>query len=131
MTKGSGSMEKRYTQDHEWIMMDGDEAIVGITDYAQHQLGDVVFVELPEIGKSFGKGDEIAVVESVKAASEIYAPIGGEIIATNLALESSPSHVNEQPEDGGWFVRIKPSNVNDLQHLMDEEAYQNFLETIQ
>ena len=124
-------MEKRYTQEHEWIRIEGEEAVVGISDYAQAQLGDVVFVELPEVGKSFAKGEEIAVVESVKAASEIYAPISGKVSAVNDSLEATPSRVNEQPEDDGWFLKLVPDDKADLDALMNEDAYHDFLETIQ
>ena len=113
----------KYTEDHEWIATDGDVATVGITDYAQKALGDVVFVELPEVGASFSSGDEVAVVESVKAASEVYAPLDGEIVEVNGDLEGDPSLVNSAPTTDGWFFKIKLANVGDLDGLMDEEAY--------
>ncbi len=113
----------KYTEDHEWIDVDGDIATVGITDYAQKALGDVVFVELPETGASFSAGDEVSVVESVKAASEVYAPLTGEITEINEALEGDPSLVNTSPTADGWFFKMKLANVGDLDGLMDEEAY--------
>ncbi|WP_421785828.1 glycine cleavage system protein GcvH [Hyphobacterium sp.] len=116
-------MSVKYTKDHEWVKVDGDEAIVGITAYAAEQLGDVVFVELPETGASFGQGDEMAVVESVKAASEVYAPVSGEVIAVNDALEGEPQKVNESPDNEGWFVKLKLSDKSQLDGLMDDAAY--------
>lgn len=116
-------MSIHFTKDHEWIRVEGDEAVVGITAYAAEQLGDVVFVELPATGKSFGQGDEMAVVESVKAASEVYAPVSGEIVAVNDALEDAPQTVNEAPTGDGWFVRIKLADKSQLDGLMDEAAY--------
>ncbi|WP_323762149.1 glycine cleavage system protein GcvH [Maricaulis sp.] len=116
-------MTTRYTEDHEWITVDGDIATVGITAFAAGQLGDVVFVELPEVGKTLAKGDEFAVVESVKAASEVYAPVDGEITAVNDALEGEPAKVNEDATGEGWFVKIKLSDAAQLDGLMDEAAY--------
>ncbi|MCC5995940.1 MAG: glycine cleavage system protein GcvH [Oceanicaulis sp.] len=116
-------MTTRYTKDHEWIRIDGDIAVVGITAYAAEQLGDVVFVELPEIGKTVAQGDELAVVESVKAASEVYAPASGEVIAVNEALEGAPAMVNEAPGGEGWFVKLKLSAPDELDAMMDEAAY--------
>ncbi len=113
----------KYTDDHEWIDADGDVATVGITNYAQNALGDVVFVELPEVGATFSAGDEVAVVESVKAASEVYAPLDGEIVEVNADLEGDPSLVNSAPTEGGWFFKIKLANVGDLDGLMDQAAY--------
>lgn len=115
--------ETRYTKDHEWIRVDGEEGVMGITAYAADQLGDVVFVELPEVGKTVKQGDELAVVESVKAASEVYAPISGEIIAVNEALEGEPGKVNEAPDTEGWFVKIKVADAGELAGLMDDAAY--------
>ncbi len=117
----------RISEDHEWVSVDGDTATVGITDYAQNALGDVVFVELPEVGANVAKGDEVAVVESVKAASEIYAPVTGEIIAVNGALEDAPDKINQSPLDDGWLFRIKLGNAGELDELMDEEAYAAFV----
>lgn len=113
----------KFTEDHEWIDGDGDVVTVGITDYAQNALGDVVFVELPDVGGTFSKGDEVAVVESVKAASEVYAPLDGEIVEINDALEGEPGLVNSSPTEGGWFFRIKLDNTSDLGGLMDKAAY--------
>jgi len=118
----------RFTKDHEWVKVDGDEATVGITDYAQSQLGDVVYVELPDVGRSVTAGGEPAVVESVKAASEIYAPLTGEVSAVNDALADSPSTVNDDAEGSGWFMKIKFSDKGELDELMDEAAYKAFVE---
>jgi glycine cleavage system H protein len=123
-------MATRYTSDHEWIRLDGDVAAVGISDYAQEQLGDVVFVELPEIGKMLDKGAEAAVVESVKAASEIFAPVAGEVVAVNEALADEPGRVNTSPENEGWFLKLKVADASALDALMDADAYKAFLETI-
>jgi glycine cleavage system H protein len=120
----------RYTKDHEYIRIEGDTGTVGITDYAQEQLGDVVFVELPDIGKTVTKGSETAVVESVKAASEIFAPVSGEVVAVNGALEGAPGTVNEDPSGKGWFLKIKLKNPAELEGLMTEQQYQEFLKTI-
>ena len=118
-----------YSEDHEWIEVDGDTGAVGITDHAQEQLGDVVFVELPEIGRTVLKGDDMAVVESVKAASEIYAPVGGEVVAVNETLEDNPAAVNEDAEGDGWFVRLKLADATELADLMDAEAYAAFVDS--
>lgn len=123
-------MTTRYTRDHEWIRLDGDTATVGISDYAQEQLGDIVFVELPEVGKKLAKGAEAAVVESVKAASEIFAPVAGEVIEINDALADAPGAVNDDPEGAGWFLKLKLENRADVDALMDSAAYKAFLETI-
>jgi len=123
-------MTTRYTREHEWIRLDGDTALVGISQYAQEQLGDIVFVELPAVGKKLAKGDEAAVVESVKAASEIFAPVAGEVVEINQALSDAPGTVNSEPETGGWFLKLKVANRADLDSLMDEAAYKAFLETI-
>ena len=120
----------RYTKDHEWIRVDGDVGTVGITNYAQQQLGDIVFVELPEIGKKLTKGDEAAVVESVKAASEVFAPASGEVIAVNGGLENSPATVNEDAQGNGWFLRLRLARPDELDELMTAEAYEQFLESI-
>ena len=121
-------MSTRYTEDHEWITVEGDVATVGITTYAQEQLGDVVFVELPEVGRKVSKGDEAAVVESVKAASEVYAPLDGEVVGANDVLADEPGKVNEDPEGAAWFVKIKMSDAGQLDGLMDEAAYKAHLE---
>jgi len=119
-------MSTRYTNDHEWVRIDGDTALIGISNYAQEQLGDIVFVELPEIGKFLKKGDEIAVVESVKAASEVYAPAGGEVVAANSALADDPEKVNAAAETDGWLIRVKLADATDLEPLMDGDAYRAF-----
>lgn len=120
--------EIRFTDQHEWVRVDGDTATVGITDYAQEQLGDVVYVELPEVGKSLAAGDEAAVVESVKAASEVYAPVSGEIVEVNGDLEGAPGGVNEDAMGRGWFVKMKLSDTSELSKLMDEDAYKAFVD---
>jgi glycine cleavage system H protein len=120
--------EKRYTEDHEWVMVSGDEATVGISNHAQEQLGDIVFVELPDVGKALAKGKEAAVVESVKAASEIYAPADGEVLAVNEALNDEPGKVNSDPEGGGWFFKMKLKDASQVTSLMDEAAYKAFIE---
>lgn len=121
-------MTRYFTQDHEWIEVEGDAATVGITDYAQGQLGDIVFVELPEAGRVVEKGKEAAVVESVKAASDVYAPVSGTVTEANAALEADPSLVNSAPEGEGWFFRLTLSDRGELDGLMDASAYQNFVE---
>lgn len=120
----------RYTKDHEYIRVDGDVAVGGITDYAQSQLGDVVFVELPAAGKSFGTGEQVAVVESVKAASEVYAPVSGEVVEVNSELEGAPAMVNEDSAGKGWFVKIRVADQGELAALMDEAAYSEYLKTL-
>ena len=122
--------DTKYTKDHEYIRMDGDVAIVGISDYAQSQLGDVVFVELPKLGKALSKGDEAAVVESVKAASEVYAPVSGEVTEINAALEGQPGAINEDPEGSGWFMKVKLSDPSELAGLMSEADYKAYLASI-
>jgi glycine cleavage system H protein len=121
-------MTIRYTKEHEWVKVDGDTATVGISPYAQEQLGDVVFVELPEVGKKVEKGKEMAVVESVKAASEVYAPISGEIAEVNNALTDAPATVNEDALGKGWFAKIKLANKGELDGLMDEAAYKAYVD---
>lgn len=123
-------MDRRYTKDHEWVQLEGDTATVGITVYAQSQLGDVVFVELPEIGKALDKGAEAAVVESVKAASDVYAPLSGEVTAVNDALEGAPATVNEDAEGKGWFLRLKVADAKQMDELMTADQYKAFLETL-
>ncbi|TMM47291.1 glycine cleavage system protein GcvH [Qipengyuania marisflavi] len=119
-------MARYFTEDHEWIDVDGDTATVGITDYAQGQLGDIVFVELPDAGAKVAKGKDAAVVESVKAASDVYAPITGEVTEGNPALEDDPALVNSDPEDGGWFFKLTIADTGELDGLMDEAAYKSF-----
>ena len=120
--------EIRFSKDHEWVKVDGDVATIGITPYAQEQLGDVVFVELPDVGKQVAKGKELAVVESVKAASEVYAPLSGEVIEVNSALTDAPATVNEDALGKGWFAKVKVSNKGELGELMDEAAYKTYVE---
>jgi len=123
-------MTTRYTKDHEYIRIEGDTGIVGITDYAQSQLGDVVYVELPAVGKSVAKGGEAAVVESVKAASEVYAPVSGEVTAVNSVLEGAPGTVNEDPVERGWFFKLKLANAAELDGLMGEDEYRDYVQSI-
>jgi glycine cleavage system H protein len=123
-------MTIRYTKEHEYIRFEGDTGVVGITDYAQSQLGDVVFVELPIIGRSLAKGDEAAVVESVKAASEIYAPVSGEVAAINTDLEGTPAVVNEDAAGRGWFFKMKLKDPAELDSLMSEAEYADFTASI-
>ena len=118
-----------FSKDHEWVAIDGDTATVGITDHAQAALGDVVFVEPPEVGAPLGKGDHAAVVESVKAASEIYAPVGGEVIEANAALVEDPALVNRAAESDGWFFKLRAADA-DTSGLMDRAAYDAYLETL-
>ncbi len=117
----------KYAKSHEWLVMDGDIATVGITFYAQEQLGDVVFVELPDVGKKVAVGGEIAVVESVKAASEIYSPVSGEVVETNSALQDTPELINQAPEAEGWIYKIKLSDKNELEVLLDENHYKRLV----
>lgn len=119
-----------FTKDHEWIVVDGDVATVGITGYAAEQLGDVVFVEVPEVGKTIKQGEALAVVESVKAASDVYAPVSGEVVEANGELSDSPETVNATPEAGGWFAKIKLSNPAEVDALMDRTAYEAFLSSL-
>lgn len=122
--------EIRFTDQHEWVRIEGDVATVGITDYAQEQLGDVVYIELPEVGREVEQGDEAAVVESVKAASEVYAPISGEVLEVNADLEGAPGSINEDAMGRGWFLKLKIADKTELSKLMDEDAYKAFLETL-
>jgi glycine cleavage system H protein len=117
----------KYFEDHEWAKMEKDQAVIGISDYAQDQLGDIVFVELPQVGDTFEKGVEFGTVESVKAVSELYMPLGGEVIAVNETLEESPELVNNEPYSGGWMIKIKPSNADEVDQLMSKEAYLDML----
>ena len=121
-------MTKYYTEEHEWIVVAGNVATLGITDYAQAQLGDVVFVEVPTVGRKVKKGEETAVVESVKAASEVYSPVTGTVVEANEPLANSPITVNEDPEGAGWFCRIEMSDPAELEVLMDEAAYKAFVD---
>ena len=120
----------KFTKDHEWVSLDGDIATVGISKHAADALGDVVFVEVPEVGKTVSKGDSFAVVESVKAASDVYAPVSGEVVEANDALSSAPETVNAAPEGDGWFAKIKISDASQLDALMDQAAYDEYLTTL-
>src|ERR1700742_2039487 len=120
-------MSRYFTEDHEWIDVDGATATVGITDYAQSQLGDIVFVEVPDAGRAVSKGDDAAVVESVKAASDVYAPVSGSVIEGNAALADNPGLVNEDPEGEGWFFKLTLSDESELEGLMDDAKYQDFV----
>ena len=117
----------KYSKEHEWVRIEGDVAVIGISDYAQAQLGDVVFVELPEVGKQVVKNGEAAVVESVKAASEVYAPVSGEVVEVNDTLSDEPEMVNSAPTGDGWFIKIRISDPSELDGLMDEAAYMAFV----
>ncbi len=117
----------KYTEEHEWLLPEGDVLVVGVTEHAAEQLGDVVFVDLPEPGTAVTKGDEVAVIESVKAASDILAPVDGEIVEVNEALTDNPGLVNEDPLGKGWFFKIKPANMSDIDEFMDEAAYKEFI----
>ena len=119
--------DTRYSKDHEWVRREGDTATIGITDYAQNQLGDVVYVELPAIGRKVEQGGDAAVVESVKAASEVYAPVAGEVVAVNEILSGEPGRVNADPQGEGWFFKLKLSDPKQLDALMDEAAYKSFV----
>ncbi len=120
-------MTKRYSKDHEWVEVSGDVATIGITEHAQEQLGDVVFVELPAVGKSVTKGGAAAVVESVKAASDVYAPLTGEVVAINDAIVADPAKVNQEAEGSAWFMKVKLANKSELDGLMDKAGYDAFL----
>jgi glycine cleavage system H protein len=120
-------MTTRYTKDHEWVRMEGGVAVIGISTYAAEQLGDVVYVELPDEGAEFAAGADMAVVESAKAASDVYAPIAGTVVAANDALAGQPDLVNQAPEGEGWFVKIRPANAADVGALMDEAAYADYV----
>ena len=119
-------MARYFTDEHEWIDLEGDTATVGITDFAQGQLGDIVFVELPEVGTMVEKGKDAAVVESVKAASDVYAPLSGEVVEVNDGLEEDPALVNSSPEEDGWFFKMTVSDKSELDGLMDDKAYKSF-----
>jgi glycine cleavage system H protein len=122
--------ETRYTDQHEWIRLEGDTATVGITKHAAEALGDVVFVEVPSVGKAVSAGGEAAVVESVKAASDVYSPAGGTVAEANSVVEATPSMVNEDPEGAGWFFKLSGVNKGDFDKLMDADAYKKFLDTL-
>ena len=118
----------KYTKEHEWLSLDGDVAVIGITEHAQEQLGDIVYVELPEVGDTFATGDEFGSVESVKAVAEVFMPIAGEIVAINEALEDAPETVNKDPHDDGWLLKLKIEDPSELDDLMDHEAYEEFIQ---
>ena len=120
----------RFTKEHEWAKLEGDHAVVGISAYAAEQLGDVVFVELPDVGKTLKAGDNLAVVESVKAASDVYAPVSGEVVEVNTALAETPEAVSEGAETNGWFAKIRLSDPAEPERLMDKAAYDAFLQTL-
>jgi glycine cleavage system H protein len=120
-------MAIKFSEEHEWIRVEGDTGTIGITQYAQEQLGDVVFVDVPAVGRKVTKGESIAVVESVKAASDIYAPVSGEVVEANAALSETPGDVNTEPMGKGWFFKIKLENASELDGLMDEAAYNAFV----
>jgi glycine cleavage system H protein len=123
-------MPRYFTEEHEWIEVDGDTATIGITDYAQGQLGDIVFVEVPSAGTALAKGKEAAVVESVKAASDVYSPVSGTVTEGNAALEDDPALVNSAPESDGWFFKLTMADKGELAGLMDEERYKAFVATL-
>ena len=122
-------MTTLFTSDHEWLRIEGDVATIGVTDYAQSQLGDVVFVELPKVGRALKKAEAAAVVESVKAASDVYAPVSGEVVEANSALEADPSLVNTDPQGEGWFFKLSLSDPSELDGLMDEAGYKAFCDS--
>ena len=122
--------DTRYTKEHEWVRLDGEIATVGISDHAQAQLGDIVFVELPEVGRTVSRGDAMAVVESVKAASDVYAPVGGEVVEANGKLNDDPALVNSGAESDGWFCRIRLADAGEVEQLMDAGAYKAFVESM-
>ncbi len=122
--------ELRYSEEHEWVRVEGDIAVIGISDYAQDQLGDVVFVELPEPGRAVAKGEEAAVVESVKAASEVYSPVSGEVVEVNEPLADDPGLVNREPTAGGWFMKVRMADPGEVEALLDEAAYDSFVSAL-
>ena len=122
--------DRRYSKDHEYVALEGDIATLGISDYAQSQLGDIVFIELPDVGKKVAKGKEIAVIESVKAASEVYSPVGGEVVEVNPQLGETPALVNDDPLGRGWLVKVRISDPGECASLMDDAAYSSFLKTL-
>ena len=119
--------EKKYSKDHEWVLIENEIATVGITNYAQESLGDIVFIELPKIGRLVNAGDQVGVIESVKAASELYTPVSGEIIEVNNELQNSPQIINEDPENTGWFMKIKLNNADELKKLMNLNEYKEII----
>lgn len=119
-----------FTTDHEYVRVDGDSGIVGVTDYAQAQLGNIVFIELPPVGKKIRKGEPLATVESVKAASELFSPVSGEVVEVNSALEKTPAQVNEDPLGGGWFVKLRLADAGELTGLLDEAAYETHVQSL-
>ena len=121
--------ELKFTKDHEWVRQDGDAAVIGITDHAQNALGDVVFVELPEVGREVAAGEACAVVESVKAASDVYAPIAGRVVEVNAALAEDPALINQDPTGQGWFFKLEPKDPAEIAALLDEAAYARFVES--
>ncbi len=123
-------MSRYFTEEHEWVDVEGDTATVGITEYAQEQLGDIVFVETPDVGAELSQGDDAAVVESVKAASDVYAAVSGEVVEVNETLEEEPALVNSSAEEDGWFFRITLSDKAELEDLMDEKAYKAFVDNL-
>lgn len=123
-------MSLYFTKEHEWIRVDGDTATIGISDHAQEQLGDIVFAEVPDAGRHLGKGQEAAVVESVKAASDVYSPVSGEVVDGNSKVADDPSIVNSDPEGEGWFFKLKLDNPSELDGLMDESAYREWVKTL-
>ena len=123
-------MSLYFTKEHEWVRVEGDVATVGISDHAQEALGDIVFAEVPDEGKAVSKGDDCAVVESVKAASDVYAPVSGDLIEGNSALADDPSLINRDPEGEGWFFKLKLSDPSELEGLMDENAYREWVKTL-
>ena len=123
-------MSLYFTREHEWIKVEGETATVGISDHAQHALGDIVFAEVPEAGKTLNKGDEAAVVESVKAASDVYAPVSGEVVEGNPAIADDPSVINNDPEGEGWFFKLRLKDEGELQKLLDEASYREWVKTL-
>ena len=119
--------DRRYSREHEWVMVDGDACLIGITDFAQEELGDVVFVELPEVGTSVAQNDEVGTVESVKAAAELYSPIGGTVVAVNGKVSDTPELLNEDPHGDGWLVRLEPSDRSQIEGLMSAAEYQELI----
>ena len=122
--------DNKYTKDHEWVRLEGDTALVGITDYAQSELGDVVFVDLPEVGTQVKQGETFGVVESVKAASDLFAPVSGEVLEVNTALQDAPELVNQEPYAGGWMLKVRPLDLGELDNIMDAAAYDDHVKSL-